>query len=68
LSYREEQAKFLEGTGSLVLDRRIVWPMPVFRRAPISMYSASFAQQLDYDLVTFEASDAAGKPVYHTNV
>jgi hypothetical protein len=27
-----------------------------------------FAQRLDYDLVTFESTDAAGRPVYHTNV
>ena len=27
-----------------------------------------FAQQLDYELVTFEALDAQRRPVYHTNV
>ena len=27
-----------------------------------------FAQLLDYELVTFEARDGAGQPVYHTNV
>ena len=27
-----------------------------------------FAQLLDYDLVTFDAQDAQGFPVYHTNV
>ena len=27
-----------------------------------------FAQQLDYDVVAFEASDPRGTPVYHTNV
>jgi hypothetical protein len=27
-----------------------------------------FAQQLDYDLVTFDAFDPGGQPVYHTNV
>ena len=27
-----------------------------------------FAQQLDYDLVAFEAADANGAPIYHTNV
>jgi hypothetical protein len=68
LSYREDQGKFLEGTGSLVLDRA--------RRAAYAAISprtdldvlGEFAQQLDYDLVTFEAFDPAGKPVYHTNV
>ena len=27
-----------------------------------------FAQQLDYEIVAFEAFDAAGAPIYHTNV
>jgi hypothetical protein len=27
-----------------------------------------FAQQLDYDIVAFEAHDAAGAAIYHTNV
>jgi hypothetical protein len=27
-----------------------------------------FAQLLDYELVTFDAQDSAGRPVYHTNV
>jgi hypothetical protein len=68
LSYREAQGKFLEGTGSMVLDR--------VHRAAYACVSArtdldvlgEFAQQLDYDLVTFDAVDAAGLPIYHTNV
>lgn len=27
-----------------------------------------FAQQLDYDVVAFEATDSTGVPIYHTNV
>jgi hypothetical protein len=68
LSYREAEAKFLEGTGSMVLDRA--------RRTAYACLSprtdldvlGEFAQQLDYELVTFEAFDPAGKAVYHTNV
>jgi len=62
LSYREEQAKFLEGTGSLVLDRanRVAYA-GLSPRTDLDVLG-EFAQQLDYDLVTFEASDAAGKP------
>jgi hypothetical protein len=68
LSYREEQAKFLEGTGSLVLDRvhRVAYA-GLSPRTDLDVLG-EFAQQLDYDLVTFEACDAAGKAVYHTNV
>src|SRR5882672_12720322 len=64
LSHRENQAKFLEGTGSLVLDRanRVAYAC-LSPRTDLDVLG-EFAQLLDYDLVTFEAFDAAGKPVY----
>ena len=67
LSYRESQGKFLEGTGSLVLDRaeRVAYAA-LSPRTDLDVLG-EFAQQLDYDLVTFEAF-LHGKPVYHTNV
>ncbi len=37
LSHREAEGKFLEGTGSLVLDRARGKPMPAFRPGPTSM-------------------------------
>ncbi len=68
LSAHERDGVFLEGTGSLVLDR-------VHRNAfaclsPRTHVEAlgDFAQQLDYEIVAFGASDAAGAPIYHTNV
>ncbi len=68
LTYREAQDKFLEGTGSLVLDRahRIAYAA-LSPRTDLDVLG-EFAQLLDYELVTFEAGDATGKPVYHTNV
>jgi hypothetical protein len=68
LSYRENQGKFLEGTGSLVLDRvnRVAYA-GLSPRTDLDVLG-EFSQQLDYDLVTFEAADATGKAVYHTNV
>ena len=67
LSHREDEAQFLEGTGSLVLDRshRIAYAC-VSPRTDLDVLG-EFAQLLDYHLVTFEAFDAE-KPVYHTNV
>ncbi len=67
LSHREHQAKFLEGTGSLVLDRphRVAYAS-LSPRTDLDVLG-EFAQIMDYDLVTFEAFDA-GKPIYHTNV
>jgi len=68
LTYREGQGKYLEGTGSLVLDR--VWRVAYANLSPRTDLDVlgEFAQQLDYELVTFEAADFSGKPVYHTNV
>jgi hypothetical protein len=68
LSYREDHAKYLEGTGSMVLDRahRVAYAN-LSPRTDLDVLG-EFAQQLDYELVTFDAFDGAGNPVYHTNV
>ncbi len=68
LSYRENDGKFLEGTGSLVLDRahRVAYAS-LSPRTDLDVLG-EFAQQLDYELVTFEALDGTGSAVYHTNV
>lgn len=68
LTHREAEGKFLEGTGSLVLDRahRVAYA-GLSPRTDLDVLG-EFAQLLDYELVTFEARDAAAQPVYHTNV
>ena len=68
LCHREELGQYLEGTGSLVLDRpRRLAYANISPRTDLDALG-EFAQQLDYDLVTFESVDGAGRPVYHTNV
>ena len=68
LSERENRGQFLEGTGSMVLDRahRVAYA----GLSPRTHLDAlgDFSQQLDYELVTFDTADAAGRAVYHTNV
>jgi hypothetical protein len=68
LTHREAEGKFLEGTGSLVLDRahRVAYAS-LSPRTDLDVLG-EFAQLLDYELVTFEAWDATAQPVYHTNV
>lgn len=68
LTRHEHTGRFLEGTGSLVLDRihRVAYAC-VSPRTDLDVLG-DFAQQLDYDIVAFEALDAAGAPIYHTNV
>ena len=68
LTYHESQGKFLEGTGSMVLDRvNHVAYVCVSPRTDLDVL-AEFSQRLDYELVVFNARDAKGLPIYHTNV
>jgi hypothetical protein len=68
LTHREAEGKFLEGTGSLVLDRphRVAYAS-LSPRTDLDVLG-EFAQLLDYELVTFEGRDSTNEPVYHTNV
>jgi len=68
LSHHEAHGRFLEGTGSLVLDR--VHRVAYACRSPRTdeRVAAEFASALDYTLIAFDASDDAGIPIYHTNV
>ena len=68
LSAYEDQGKYLEGTGSLVLDH-------IARRAYACRSSRTdeslvrhWAALLGYEPIVFDAADAAGAPFYHTNV
>jgi hypothetical protein len=68
LSHREADAKFLEGTGSVVLDRvhRVAYACSS-PRTDLDVLG-EFAQLLDYELMTFDAVDGKGRSIYHTNV
>ena len=68
LSSHEQNGHFLEGTGSMVLDRtnRIAYACLSSRTHLEAL--GDFAQQLDYDVVAFDAVDAGGAAIYHTNV
>ena len=68
MTAHERDGKFLEGTGSLVLDRvnRIAYAC-ISPRTDIDVLG-DFAQQLDYEVVAFEARDRASAAIYHTNV
>jgi hypothetical protein len=68
LTHRESESKYLEGTGSVVLDRihRVAYAC-TSPRTDLDVLG-EFAQQLDYELMSFDAVDAGGAAVYHTNV
>jgi hypothetical protein len=68
LSYYEQHGKFLEGTGSMVLDRpnRMAYAC-LSPRTDVEVLT-EFCIALDYNACTFNATDANGYPIYHTNV
>lgn len=68
LSWHEAEWRFLEGTGSLVLDRvnRVAYACLSVRTHREVL--DDFSEQMAYDVVAFDAVDAAGQAIYHTNV
>ena len=68
LSYFEEQGKFLEGTGSMVLDRRFKIAYACLSPRTHPEVLEAFADAMGYEIVAFSASDENDRPVYHTNV
>jgi hypothetical protein len=68
LTHHESEGRFLEGTGSLVLDRvhRIAYACRSARTDPAVL--EEWSQQMGYEPVPFDAFDRSGAPFYHTNV
>ena len=68
LSLLERRGEFLEGTGSLVLDRpsRTAYACGSPRTTPAAL--AEFAARLGYRVVAFDALGPDRRPAYHTNV
>lgn len=64
----EEQQLFLEGTGSMVLDRtnKIAYAC-LSPRTAIEVLN-EWAAKAGYDTVAFVSVDSSGSPIYHTNV
>jgi len=68
LTHHEKEGRFLEGTGSLVLDH--VGRVAYACRSPRTNEDVAreWAAALGYSLELFSATDARGTPIYHTNV
>ena len=68
LSPFEAQGRYLEGTGSLVLDHGARRAFACRSSRTDESLVRHWAEQLGYEPVVFDAVDAAGVPFYHTNV
>jgi hypothetical protein len=68
LSDYERQGRFLEGTGSMVLDRihQIAYAAMSTRTHPQLLQT--FASEIGYEICSFATLDDVGRPIYHTNV
>ncbi|MBI4473157.1 MAG: amidinotransferase [Acidobacteria bacterium] len=68
LTHHEKEGRFLEGTGSVVFDH-------VFRTAYANLSPRTnrevleeLCDALEYNAITFRATDEDGQDIYHTNV
>ncbi|HJW33724.1 MAG TPA: arginine deiminase-related protein [Holophagaceae bacterium] len=68
LSPLETTGRYLEGTGSMVLDRehRLAYLCRSSRSHPEAVQA--FCDLMGFTAVWFDATDEAGTPIYHTNV
>ncbi len=68
LEEEAEPDQFLEGTGSMVLDRdqRLAYACRSGRTNEDLL--ARFCKRMNYAAIVFDAADENGTPIYHTNV
>jgi hypothetical protein len=64
----EQQHLFLEGTGSMVLDRDQQIAYACLSPRTDRTVLEDFCEKMHYRAVIFDAVDAGGQPIYHTNV
>lgn len=68
LTHHERRERFLEGTGSLVIDHRARRAFACRSSRTDGGVAAEWARELGYELVLFDACAPDGTPPYHTNV
>ena len=68
LSSYEARNIFLEGTGSMVLDRDKRIAYACLSPRTNEKILTEFCRQMNYTPVVFDASDGNGQAIYHTNV
>jgi hypothetical protein len=68
LSTWEQKDLFLEGTGSMVLDRDNRIAYACLSPRTDEKVLEDFCKQMNYTAVVFDATDENDKPIYHTNV
>jgi len=67
LSY-EDDSSYLEGTGSMILDRPNKIIYACYSERTDAQVLKSYGDNIGYEVVAFDAVDDTGIPYYHTNV
>jgi hypothetical protein len=65
---QEKRGRFLEGTGSMVLDREHKIAYACISVRTDENVLQQFCDEMGYTPIVFEAFDTEGYPIYHTNV
>lgn len=68
LSVYESENRFLEGTGSFILDREHRIAYACLSPRTDEQLFRTFCAQLNFQPIVFRANDTRGIPIYHTNV
>ena len=68
LTHHEKAGRFLEGTGSLVLDHVNRVAYAALSARTHAAVVEEWAREMGYEALMFETRDAGGAPLYHTNV
>ena len=68
LTFYESQNLFLEGTGSMVLDRDHKIAYTCLSQRTDKTILADFCKITGYSPISFTAVDTGNQPIYHTNV
>lgn len=68
LELYEKQERFLEGTGSMILDRINNIAYACHSQRTDELVFEIFCQQTGFHPHLFKANDGLGQPIYHTNV
>ena len=68
LSYYEKNNLYLEGTGSMVLDRENKIAFACLSPRTDEKVLDDFCKKMNYRPIVFTAVDRQGQPIYHTNV
>jgi hypothetical protein len=68
LTHYEKDGLFLEGTGSMVLDRDLKISYACLSPRTNKTVLDEWCRAMDYQPIVFDAVDGTGQPVYHTNV